>query len=693
MKSILSKLRQLSRVHFVLALQEACISLLPLVIAMALISLTGHCFKAFPSTWLTSGLVEPIFELLEFFYLIFPLLFTVSLSISFAKKNSLEPVIVIVLSTSLLLLATFASIDSLEQLQVSIYYKVLPIPICYLTARLFGFLISHKWFLVYKRAEFGIGLRHNMNAVIPSIITFLSVFSLLVLLRFADQALSLSDQMTAIEAADINSPVNVVISELVFKLTWFVGVNPNHIFQFLDDSFYQALMQNRAAFQSGLPAPHIVVEGFHIYSDIGGAGGTLCLMAAIFLVSRSQHKRNIAKLSAVPSSFNISEVMHYGLPILFNPFLLLPFLLVPIVLSLWTYFVMWMGWVRPIVEMVSWVTPPFINAYLSSGGDLFAVLLQLFNCVIGTLIYMQFIKISEAAPVSQRVIDTLSNKLRLYGKNIQALKYRNQEAILNSIETEQQISQTFREISKGELLLYYQPIVCLHSKTIVKLEALMRLKNKQGQIKGPFFIETLSKAGLSADFDQWVVERVTEQSQQWPTVGDIGISINVSPKTLLDASFIDYLIAHRQSMQHPLTIEVLENEIIFEEATINTHLQKLRQNGIEVYLDDFGSGYSALSLLSKLSVDGVKFYGEFSEQLKTRRGYEVLKAGMHISKTLGHTTILEGVETREQLTAALNLDVDCVQGYVMTKPMQPDKVPAFVRDFNLSENDQRLFSS
>ena len=687
MQKMMSQLRRLSRAHFVLSLQEACISLLPLVITMAMILLVGHCFKLLPSDWFTYGWIEPIFQLLEFFYLTFPLLFTVSLSISLAKSNNMEPVIVIVLSVSLLLISTFSSIDSLAQLRTSIYYKVLPIPICYLTVRLFGSLINNKHFLVYKQGEFGIGLRHNMNAIVPSVITFTVVFFVLLMLRFIDDAFALSTQLNAIQTEDINSPLSVVVSELVFKLTWFVGINPNHVYQFLDDPFYLALVQNHEAYLQGLPVPNIVVEGFHIYSDIGGAGGILCLMAAIFYVSKSQHKRNIAKLSAVPSAFNVSEVMHYGLPILFNPFLLLPFLLVPILLSLWAYFVIWMGWVSPIVEIVPWITPPFINAYLSTHGDLGAVLLQLFNFVVGTLIYVEFIKASEKAPLSQRVVDRLSNKLQLYSKNIQALQYRHQGAMLESIKNERQISKTFGEISQGELLLYYQPIICLRSKKIIKLEALMRLKSSEGVVKGPFFIDTLSRAGLAADFDHWVVERVTEQSQQWSSISNVGITINISPKTLLDAGFIEYLIAHRKHMQHGLTIEVLENEIIFEEVTINRHLQRLRQHGIEVFLDDFGSGYSALSLLSKLSVDGVKYYGEFSEQLKTQRGYELLKASMNISRTLQHKTVLEGVETHSQLDAAIRLGLDYIQGFVITKAMHPDRVLEFINAFNDSKGE------
>ncbi|WP_395376864.1 EAL domain-containing protein [Marinicella sp. W31] len=682
MKKLFSLLRKLSGNHSVLALQEACISLLPLVISMTMILLLGHCFKLLPSTWITHEWAASIFQLLEFFYLTFPLLFTVSLSISLAKSNNMEPVIVIVLSVSLLLIAAFSVADSLAQLRTSIYYKVLPIPICYMTVRLFGYLITNKRFLVYKEGEFGIGLRHNMNAIIPSIITFAVVFGVLLMLRFIDDTLAISTQLNAIQTEDINSPLSVVVSELVFKLTWFVGVNPNHIYQFLDDPFYMALVQNHEAFTQGLPIPNIVVEGFHIYSDIGGSGGILCLMAAIFYISKSQHKRNIAKLSAIPSAFNISEVMHYGLPILFNPFLLIPFLLVPILLSLWAYFVIWAGWVSPIVEIVPWITPPFVNAYLSTGGDVAAVLLQVFNFIIGTLIYIEFIKVSEKAPLSERVVDRLSNKLQLYSKNIQALQYRNQKTELKSIKIERQISKTFREISQGELLLYYQPIICLRSKKIIKLEALMRLRTPEGIVKGPFFIETLSKAGLAADFDQWVVERVAEQSAKWSSMTDVGISINVSPKTLLDAGFIEYLITHRQHMQHPLTIEVLENEIIFEESTINAHLQRLRQHDIEVYLDDFGSGYSALSLLSKLSVDGVKFYGEFSEQLKTQRGYELLEASMSISRALQHKTVLEGIETHRQLEAAIELGLDYVQGYVITRPIHPNQVLDFIKAFN-----------
>ena len=147
---------------------------------------------------------------------------------------------------------------------------------------------------------------------------------------------------------------------------------------------------------------------------------------------------------------------------------------------------------------------------------------------------------------------------------------------------------------------------------------------------------------------------------------------------MLDRDFVEFLIKMHQKSIHSLSIEILENQAVFEEQKINDHLKLLKDQNITVFLDDFGSGFSALSMLSKLNIDGVKYDIDFTRQLHTNDGFNLLNSCLNISKTLNHITVLEGIETEEQLELALKSDVDYIQGFFIAIPLVNDELETFI---------------
>ena len=135
-------------------------------------------------------------------------------------------------------------------------------------------------------------------------------------------------------------------------------------------------------------------------------------------------------------------------------------------------------------------------------------------------------------------------------------------------------------------------------------------------------------------------------------------------------------------MQHGLSLEILETSMIFEYDEINEHLSILRNKGIEVYMDDFGSGFSGLSMLPNLMLDGVKFDLSFAPQMSSERGVQFLRSCVAINRTLRHQIIFEGIETEEQLNTVNRLGIDLVQGYYISKPLSPQDVCRFVCESN-----------
>jgi lactose/cellobiose-specific phosphotransferase system IIC component len=669
-------LNRLNKNTDIIALQDASISLVPILITITFLMLFSEVLALVSS----SSIVESFRSIPNYFYAFFPLIFTLSLAASFAKSKNIDSTCFIIVCSGLLIISTADSIETFEQLNNSTYFKLLPIPLCFMTATMFKYFSSKSSLHLLSADDMSLHLKKTFNSILPSVFTFILMFLLILFMESIWEIYVDKNAVGTLGFTDTDSLVAVIFLKFIFKLTWFFGINPSHIFAFLQTPYFEAFNDNKIAFEAGLTIPNINVSGMYFFTNIGGAGSVLCLLIAVLLFSKSRHHIRVAKLSALPCTFNISEIIHYGMPIVFNPFLFVPFVFVPIILHLNTYFFMWAGLVSPVVEYVQWTTPSLLNAYLATGSSFAAILLQLLNLFIGVVIYLKFLRMLEASHIDEKLIINFSNKFDLDTKNIQALQYRNQQSLMRNLDLEQEINAALLKISEGDLLLYYQPIFCSNKKIVTNVEALMRLKDKTGQIHSPTFLNVLSKAGLSSDIDKWVIKRVVKQSHEWSeTLINIRISINISPNSLVSRGFVDFLISMNSQSKYPFSIEILENQAVFEEQKINEHLKLLKENGISVLLDDFGSGFSALSMLSTLNIDGVKYDMEFAEQLHLNVGAKLFSSCLNVSKALDHITVLEGVETEEQFELAKKAGVDYIQGFYISKPLSSDDLIGFLK--------------
>ena len=149
-----------------------------------------------------------------------------------------------------------------------------------------------------------------------------------------------------------------------------------------------SLQQNMDAHTSGDVLPNIVTQPFvdcYIYITM------VSLVIALLIGSKKADSKAIAKIGAVPSFFNISEPLMFGLPIIFNPILGIPYVLIPIVSSTIAYMATSLGWVGKTYLTVPWVTPAGLSGYLSTGGDIRAAILQIIIIVVGVFVYLPFV--------------------------------------------------------------------------------------------------------------------------------------------------------------------------------------------------------------------------------------------------------------------------------------------------------------
>ncbi|MCR6514030.1 MAG: PTS sugar transporter subunit IIC [Clostridium chrysemydis] len=240
------------------------------------------------------------------------------------------------------------------------------------------------------------GVSKSFNVMIPSIIT-LTVFSVLVFFINQISSVSIPELISKLIQAPLQSlvqnPGGMIFITFISNLLWAFGIHGSSILSpITSPTLLAAIQENMNAFNAGLAVPNIVTEPFiNSYSLIGGGGCMLSLVIAIFIASKRSDHREIGKLAALPSVFNISEPIMFGLPVVLNPIFILPVVLVPALNLIIAYYVTALGFVSKTVALVPWTTPPVISAFLATGGDYRAAILSTILLVLSVIIYIPFV--------------------------------------------------------------------------------------------------------------------------------------------------------------------------------------------------------------------------------------------------------------------------------------------------------------
>lgn len=240
------------------------------------------------------------------------------------------------------------------------------------------------------------GVSKSFNVMIPSIIT-LTVFSVLVFFINQISSVSIPELISKLIQAPLQSlvqnPGGMIFITFISNLLWAFGIHGSSILSpITSPTLLAAIQENMDAFNAGLAVPNIVTEPFiNSYSLIGGGGCMLSLVIAIFIASKRSDHREIGKLAALPSVFNISEPIMFGLPVVLNPIFILPVVLVPALNLIIAYYVTALGFVSKTVALVPWTTPPVMSAFLATGGDYRAAILSIILLVLSVIIYIPFV--------------------------------------------------------------------------------------------------------------------------------------------------------------------------------------------------------------------------------------------------------------------------------------------------------------
>ncbi|MBP0048143.1 PTS sugar transporter subunit IIC/EAL domain-containing protein [Marinobacterium sp. AK62] len=547
-------------------------------------------------------------------------------------------------------------------------------------------LHSYPWCQIVRHEGAGTLVRQTLNFIIPGVI-----MGGVVLMVAAAVILALPDPewinyYLFFDAA--NEPYRVgVLYSLFNSVLWFFGVHGYHALLPLMDGLNEAVHLNHSTVMaggSGLTYPmNTAFLGAFVF--IGGSGATLSLALAILLTTRVKSLRFLGLASLPFALINVNELLLFGLPIIFNPRLLIPFLVAPVLNVLIGQTAIMLGWVQAPFMDVPFNSPVILNAYLATGGNFGAVLLQLVCLTAGVLVYRPFIKGLE--PGFAEVGNSVSRSIEtLFARRFEEAEYHSRDPVAEGLREHtqrRQLQHQLGELGDYEFLLEYQPQIDPHSGRVTGVEALVRAENSHGQLLSPGqFMPQLEQGGMMKSLDLWVAAQASRQASEWARQGyGFKVSINLSPEGLCDARVVDELLSLLTASGGHMAVEITEQALTARTDIVRRHIDRIRSQGIAVYIDDFGTGYSSLGYLSQYSIDAIKVDRSFVLALNSDKGAKVFNGILGFADALELDLVIEGVETETQLAHVIQSSRVSVQGWLYSKSLSSDRVAAFIESF------------
>jgi diguanylate cyclase (GGDEF)-like protein len=253
-----------------------------------------------------------------------------------------------------------------------------------------------------------------------------------------------------------------------------------------------------------------------------------------------------------------------------------------------------------------------------------------------------------------------------------------QEAAFKRLHLESQLRHA---LDRNEFEVYYQPRVAVETGRVVALEALLRWRDAERRMRGPAeFIPLAEETGLIRPIGEWVLRRAVRDAQTWQGTTPLRISVNLSLHQIDDESFVDTVanvLAETQFDPGLLELEITESVLMRDEERAIGVLTELKQQGVQLSMDDFGTGFSSLSYLRVLPIDTVKIDRSFVRRVATDSDDNALvSAIISMAKVLRLSVTAEGVEDTEQRDCLVELGCDELQGFLFSAPVPAADVPA-----------------
>ncbi len=256
--------------------------------------------------------------------------------------------------------------------------------------------------------------------------------------------------------------------------------------------------------------------------------------------------------------------------------------------------------------------------------------------------------------------------------------YFDDSLMLRTLHERQVAGEFDRALKNKEFCMYLQPQIGEGDK-VIGAEALVRWQHpERGLVFPGDFIGVFEKTGLIYKLDEYMWELAAQKLKEWKDAGEenLHISVNISAR---DFYYMDIyekmtsLVEKYSISPAKLKLEITETAMMTEMKNQITLLERLRDYGFQIEIDDFGSGYSSLNMLKDITVDIVKIdMGFLRESERSEKGASILNYTISLINRLGMGVITEGVETKEQVESLTKMGCNMFQGYYFAKPMPVD---------------------
>ncbi|MDO4754039.1 MAG: EAL domain-containing protein, partial [Bacillota bacterium] len=244
----------------------------------------------------------------------------------------------------------------------------------------------------------------------------------------------------------------------------------------------------------------------------------------------------------------------------------------------------------------------------------------------------------------------------------------------------------YRAIENQELTLFYQPQINVKTQKIEGVEALIRwFHPEKGMISPGVFIPIAEETGIITSIGKWVLEQACLQAREWKKKfgADLLMAVNVSTRQLQEGSLdklVETVLRKSELSANFLEIEVTESEQLTTQNHAIDNLQSLRDLGVQIAIDDFGTKYSSLARLRHLPISKLKIDMNFVRAINTgEKSNQLVTSIIRLGKNLNLKVLAEGVETPEQYEYLRDNGCDEIQGYYFYKPMRREEVEFLLR--------------
>lgn len=543
-----------------------------------------------------------------------------------------------------------------------------------------AYLALSRFLRGHRRTLFSAGANRVFNRMLSTIMPIIIIVSVVAFVNlcvirvfgaesFRMLIISFNNRVFSFIGAEF---LRGLIFVLFSSVLWMFGIHGSDTLEgVMEKYFTPGLEANRAALEAGVqPSAILTKQFFDCFVLMGGCGATICLLIAILIFSRNRARRGLAYTAAFPMIFNINELMVFGIPIVFNPVMLVPFLTVPLVCYSVSYLATSIGLVPIITNGVEWTTPIILGGY-SATGSVAGALLQIFNVVLGVLIYMPFVRLLDrrTAEDAQRTFASFldffkANETALAAKKLTDLGGEKGE-FAKGLSAE-----IIHSIKSGHITLAYQPQYN-YAGECIGVEALLRWKHPvHGVIYPPLIIKLAEDGGVLPELEELIVRKaLSDRERIYKKFGDgVKISFNVTGTTVVTERFLSLmrqLNAESPFKGKNLCVEITEQATLAFDDKTRAIFGELHDMGLLLAIDDFSMGQTSLNYLKDNMFDIIKLDGSLVKGLSTHENCrEIVSSIVKLSDSLNLTVLAEFVETDWDRETLHEIGCDSYQGYL-----------------------------